>query len=306
MTSNEDKISGLTTTLLASGYILENTNRTADGLLLRYSHIDDFGCIIKHLVILGDRRLDRRVIDQINDRARREGSYLVVVGDADVPEGIPVLDYERYLAIFGGEVRTLLPLEEYYPENLRILGHNELPKGLTGKADNWFEIYVEAGLQFIFGNRVVRYGQERRGESVPDGVAFQDGSYILYDAKAAQSGFSVEAEHIRQFGKYVDDWYSRYGTSIGKPYVFLVVSGYFADTDPSLLGRSNDLKALTKGVSLSFLDTNTLGQAVGFYRQNPGLRKITDWYRVLANHLITYDVIKSHANSARKDNMLRG
>jgi hypothetical protein len=80
-------------------------------------------------------------------------------------------------------------------------------EGVSGRPDVLFEEYTHVALQFLLADRVIRYGQERRGEAVPDGIAFAQGQAILpYDAKAYAGGYEVSRDSVRQFGDYVWTW----------------------------------------------------------------------------------------------------
>jgi len=70
----------------------------------------------------------------------------------------------------GGPIKTWLPLLKDFPVVLDQLGHLKLPKGMSGKPDNLFEESVKQALQFAFASRVIRYGQARRFENVPEMV----------------------------------------------------------------------------------------------------------------------------------------
>ena len=110
--------------------------------------------------------------------------------------------------------RFFLILPEFI-ENLVILGHNQVPENLSGKADDLFEIYVHTALEFILGGRVVRYGQARLFEERPDGLAIPNPHFVaLYDTKAYTNGYKVTENSIRQFESYINyfvsiysDWY---------------------------------------------------------------------------------------------------
>lgn len=299
-----ERVVTLTTTLFAQGFLLESTRRVADALLMTYTREDEFGVKIPYLVALAENRLEEPALEAIRLVADREAAHLVIIGETSSASEVPVLSFDQFLARFGGGIRSLLPLEETFSEQLNQLGHNQVPPGLRGTADELFEVYVEAGLQFLLGRRIVRYGQERRGESVPDGVAVRQGGYILYDAKAAKDGYEVTAAAIRQFSKYVNDFHNRYLQLFGRAYVFLVVSGSFANDSNSLIARSQELYAQTGGVSLVFLDAGTLGDVVAYFSQHLQLREATDWNLVFANPIIKASTIKGIAEAAGRDGLL--
>lgn len=115
--------------------------------------------------------------------ARASNASLVIVSDGEkkvpAPTEVPVFNTGEFTARLGGVIDTFLPLEDTYAERLEELGRNKVPSGLAGRADDLFEAYVFAGLRFVLGRRVVRYGQERTFEVVPDGIALGLDSFNL-------------------------------------------------------------------------------------------------------------------------------
>src|SRR5690606_27184609 len=125
------------------------------------------------------------------------------------------------------------PLDPAFGEQLEQLARNNLPSGLVGRPDDLFEGHVRSGLEFLLGSPVIRYGQERRFESRPDGVAVGT-FFCLFDAKAYSKGYPIERESMRQFASYIgefQDRYRPYGTRIRS---FLVVSGKFPHREDTL------------------------------------------------------------------------
>ena len=86
------------------------------------------------------------------------------------------IEWDRFLNLFGGPIFGLSPLESDFGTQLNQLGQNKLPLGLEGKADDLFELYVRNAFEFIFGCKVIRYGQDRRFETRPDGIILQSGA----------------------------------------------------------------------------------------------------------------------------------
>jgi hypothetical protein len=176
-----------------------------------------------------------------------------------------------------------------------------LPPTLSGTASDLFETYGSAGLQFIIGRRVIRYGRARSGESVPDGIAIAGLNYALFDAKAASGGFKFDAETIRQFSRYVRDFSKRY-ENLGKPIAFICISGGFLDSPESLEARSRELYA-DCGTVLVVLSVPELVAAVRIFREDLQLRQFADWRKILTNTVLTTAQIEQHLRSAARDRL---
>jgi hypothetical protein len=298
-----DRVSVLTSTLFANGLLLENSRRVLGVLLLTYSFEDDFGCRIPYLIALADSEITPNTVESIQKVARNDNSHVVVVGEITGSIGVPFLSFDRFLARFGGPVASLLPLDPRFSEHLRTLGDNRLPLSLSGRPDDLFEEYVRAGLQFVLGRKVHRYGQTRRGEVVPDGYIPFDKSYLLYDAKASRGGYEVTVETIRQCADYVQDFGRRYD-SYGLPYGFLVLSGAFLNRD-GLLQRNRELYARTR-VPLVFMDADALVEAVGYLSANPALRRFIDWRAILAEVVVSAQTIRKAGAAVLRDAVVGG
>ena len=79
---------------------------------------------------------------------------------------------------------------------------NHLPTGVSGEPDVVYEKYVAAGLEFLLGSRVIRYGSQRRYDPLPDGLMLprSEGIVFPYDTKAASPAFTLGRDDIRRFG----------------------------------------------------------------------------------------------------------
>jgi hypothetical protein len=236
--------------------------------------------------------------------AQYERSALVVVGAATASDPVvPILSVHEFLGRLGGPVPALIPLEREYPERLRVLGHNALPSGLAGKADTIFEQYVHAGLQFILQDRVLRYGQDRLFEALPDGlVAGHRSPLMLYDAKAAKYGYDVTVNSIRQFADYVRKFHSRYETFTGRLYAFLLISGDFA-AEGTLEERSAQLFSEC-GVPLRTVTSEEMSKIVALFAERPSYRQAVDWKNVFSKTVITEAVVEENLKARIQDGVI--
>jgi hypothetical protein len=183
-------------TLVGSRFQLETVRNGPSYLLFECRRVDEFGVPIPYTFVLCDGPLDRASARAIEAAALRQGSHLMAIGEDG--GGLPEMSWTKFLARCGGAVKSWLPLEPEFADHLGELGHNRRIAGLEGRPDDLFEEYAQAGLQFLLADRVVRYGQDRRFERLPDGIAFaRNGLIILYDAKAYAAGYPVSTASVR-------------------------------------------------------------------------------------------------------------
>jgi hypothetical protein len=301
-----DFVPTLISTLLSNGFRVIDTAHKPAYLACTVARMDEFGVQHRYLIActpLGSV-LHGGDVDALRKLAAYKKTALVIVGaTAKLHPELAVLSHQTFLGRLGGPVSALLPLETVYPERLAALGRNTLPSGLSGAADTLFEEYVHAGLQFLFHERVHRYGQERSFEALPDGlVAGKRAPLMLYDAKAAVDGYDVTATTIRQFADYVNNFHDRYEHYIGRLYCFLAVSGEFQGP-ATLQGRADELYA-TCNVPLRFITANELGAIVQLFAERPAFRHVIDWKKILAKTSVTAADVTKHLEARRKDGIV--
>jgi len=291
--------------LVGSGFTPISVLPAPNYHLFNVSRTELLGTKVRYMIAVSSGRLSHSDIEWLVKEAQRQGEALVFVGETDFrPEDVPVISYAQFLDRLGGPIFSLLPLDEAYAVRLVTLGHNTLPADIIGKPDDLFEQYVHAGLQFLFRSRVVRYGQDRRGEPVPDGIAVgRSIPLMLYDVKAAAKGYKMNMEAVRQFADYVEEFHRSYETLIGKVGFFLVISGSFADDEDALEERSRDVQAKT-GVPLSFLTADVLGSIVKRLVQEPLLRPALNWSRIFARPVVRLQDVEKQLRSRAKDGVL--
>lgn len=303
--SQTDATALLVRTLLGAGFAIESVNRQVGGLLFQAKRLDEFGAAVDYLIVLAADPVETQTVEAWTALAESTSARLVVVTESN--PSAPHFQLREFCDRLGGAVTAWLPLEDTYTATLSALGHNGAVDGLPGRPDRLFEIYAHAGLSFIFHGRVLRYGQERLFEGIPDGagVGPPGQPFFLYDAKAATDGYSLTADTIRQFESYVTAFRRRYGHQIGNPHAFLVVSGHFQQQVAGLEERSRDLYAVA-GVPLVCIDAETLGSACQLVAGNLSLRTSLDWNRLLAGPTLRLDEIREQLAARQRDRILPG
>jgi hypothetical protein len=203
-------------------------------------------------------------------------------------------------SLLGGEVSSVLPLEAEYGRNLMTLAKNTLPTGMNGTPDDLFEAYVHAGFQFLLRGRVIRYGQNRRFEAVPDGLVLsKNAPLMLYDTKAAKEPFKITRTSIRQFADYIRQFHNRYEDFVGRVHAFLVVSNRF-QSRAALMIRSNELYG-DCGVPLICVTANSIAEMVSMFADRPVYRSVVDWKNIFVSPILKVDEVKKIVRARKRD-----
>jgi hypothetical protein len=291
-------------TLVANGFDVRKVTQKPHYALVSCARYDEFGGTIAYEFALCEQSLRSSEAAAVRRHAEHDKAIPVIVGSAGTSTEVSELQWNQFLGRCGGPVKSWLPLQADFGANLIELGHNRAVPGLLGRPDDLFEQYVHAGLQFILAEQVVRYGQNRRGEILPDGGAFgHRNPLFLYDAKAYESGYPLSRDGIRQFGDYVRRFHRKYETSVGRLAAFLVVSGHFADDSPALIRYSQDLQA-DCGIPLAYLTAAEMAQMTMALCKRPTFRNILDWNHILSRVIISFKDIRRHLTNAEKDRLV--
>jgi hypothetical protein len=289
-------------TLVANRYFLDGAVRHPAYVALRFHCYGQFTHCAKYTFAVCERELAEPESKALRKEAEETHSSLVVVDGGSVQNATSV-DWDEFLSQLGGPVESDLPRHPDFAGQLLKLAINQLPDGLIGTANEQFEDYVYAALQFVLPARVVRYGQERRFEKVPDGIAFgQDQPFILYDAKAYARGYPVKPDSVRQFADYVADFNRRYRRYIGRVHSFVVISGDFIG---NLENRSRELYEQCQ-VPMSYLRADDLAGIVLQFAANPRYRCSVNWYKILSQLHVTTQFVGLEIEKARRDKILEG
>lgn len=289
-------------TLTIGGFVLQGADRKPGYSLLYVYRTDEFGSRQQYCFALAEKILTKEQAEGAAIGAANYKANLVIVGESDAQ--FPKLSWDTFINIFGGPIFSTSVLDPDFGEKLKILGHDQLPPDLVGNPDDLFEIYVNLALGFILGGRVVRYGQARRFEPKPDGLAIPGLNFsALYDAKAYKDGYEVTANSIRQFKSYVEDFQNRY-QAYYRLNSFIVISGHFAHKTSTLIERSQELTAEC-GIPLSFLDANSLSQIVMLFCQHPLARRSVNWRRVFTKVVVKLELIEEELQMINKDGVIK-
>jgi hypothetical protein len=301
----ERKLAAIVNTLIGSGFQLVNVTSKPSYLLLRVYRTDEFGNRQRYVFAYsGDNTLKAPAIAGLRKVAAKDTAPLVIIGRAEKSDPIiPILTLAQFVGQMGGSVPTFLPLEPAYPAQLAELGLNKKPSGLMGKADELFEAYVHAGLQFLLQRKVIRYGQDRLFETVPDGLVLGRNSIqLLYDCKAYKKGYPLSRDAIRQFSDYVRSFHQRYESYIGRLHAFLVISGKF-QSDATLDTRSQELYSECQ-VPLVFMSAATLGEVVTLFANARRYRSTIDWKVIFSATTIEAKAVKAQLSARKKDKVI--
>lgn len=290
-------------TLMACRFQLVSGTRKPSYMLLEMERYDEFGHKSPYMFAQCERKLSESEILGLKSIAETKGVPLVIIGEIDGNNrGVVCISESRLFGKLGGAIQSFLPLEPDYGDHLTVLGRNALPDGLLGEADDLFEIYVQQGLEFLLQERVVRYGQERNFEVVPDGLITSNSFVFLYDCKAAKDGYAFGRDSIRQFSDYVKSFHQRYSAYAPRIHSFLVVSGFFKSPD-TLNDRSQELYAECQ-VPLACLTSDEMKLIVELFTAQPTFRRSVDWKKIFSSVIITADAVRKNLEERKKDKVI--
>jgi len=289
-------------TLTVGGFTLEKANRFPGYALIYMYRYDEFGVKQKYCFSLFEKKPESEQIEAAKIAANHNKAELVIISPTAIPETSNV-EWKRFLNIFGGAVYSYSPLDPEFRNYLKQLGLNILPAGLQGKPDDLFELYVHKALEFIFGCKVHRYGQERRFEARPDGIILQDRIFsALYDTKAYSKGYDVTVDSIRQFGSYVTEFRNRYNQYF-ELHSFIVISGSFPHTKATLESRSRQLLSEVN-IPLVFLTTESVVQIIDLLSNFPSARRSINWRKIFVNPVIEPNLVLTELQLINKDKII--
>jgi hypothetical protein len=266
---------------------------------------DGLGAEAKAVLLLApdaSAALAQRVQGEAN---RYGGVCIYITTDPQKPLGFDCsYTLGEFFAVLGGEVSVDRILRADLREVLVELGHNRLPQGFVGSPDDLLEDYSKECLQFLLECPVRRYGQERKFEKRPDGLALgRRDLNLFFDSKAYGDRFHPSADDIRRFATYVDDFNNAYAAFVGCISTFVVISGSFSENREAVLEKSNDLLALCH-TPLSCISSATLAEMVQLSRSAGQARGTVDWKRVFVPGLVETSRLESQLSKVQKDRII--
>jgi hypothetical protein len=293
--------------LVGAGFTVTNTTTKPSYFVAHAKRFDEFGIASRYVFgYCTSGALSAADRATLNKLALENLASLVIAGNIEPgTDGVGVcIGKEDLLAKLGGAVMSLLPLEPEYTAQLLSLAKNQLPDGLIGKADDMFERYVHAGFQFLLRGRVLRYGQERRFEALPDGLVLNSSApLMLYDCKATESVYEITRDTIRQFADYVRSFQARYGNYLEEPHAFVIVAPDFQRLS-TLHGRSNELYAHCH-VPLVCLTASALAACVRLFVERPLLRTAIDWKEIFVPPMVEVSNLEKQVTARVNDRVIR-
>lgn len=287
-------------TLLLNGYTIDSVQRSDAAQIFEAHRVDELGARVAYAFLIATNP-GESVMAPFIKRAEELRATPIGLGDFSTPL-FPVLSFSAFYGILGGSVDEGIVYDDELPIKLDHLGHNRVPAGLSGKADDLLEEFTKQGLQFVTGRRSRRYGKERLFEPVPDGIVFEDLA-ILVDSKAYSAGFRIEADDIKRFASYVTDFNNRYRNELGSIHSFVVVTGNFQQDIAALEGRRGELYAECQ-TQLTCLKASDLGEMVKQIRLAPNYRKAIAWKRLFSMLVLTPDLLRQEIERIRKDGVV--
>lgn len=292
---------------MAAGFDIDRVERKPNFLALHTGRSDEFGNTNRYLIAYaGDSPISDADAEILRKIASLERSALVIVSNnISLNTDAPVLTKSELFGRLGGALSSVVPLEPEYAEQLLTLASNKLPPGLAGTPDDLFEAYAHAGLQFLLRGRVIRYGQERKFEIVPDGLIIGGHApLMLYDCKAANERFDFSQTTIRQFSDYIKRFHKQCEAYVGRLHAFVAISDEFQSAD-TLLARSNELYS-DSGVNLVCMTASALGATVSIFAERPIFRSVVDWKSLFVPPIFEAKKVKQAVEARIRDGVVQG
>ena len=177
------RLRNIVRTILLNGYIIDSFARPATGAFLILVRKRDVLGGEARIVLLFADTVSSGLRSRLVGDAKRHDAAAVHISERipnGIANGIQQIALADFYNLLGGEIRT----DRIFAKNLRRvmdeLGHNRVPSSFSGKPDDLLEAYSEECLEFLLECPVRRYGQERRFEPLPDGLALGRNKFNLY------------------------------------------------------------------------------------------------------------------------------
>jgi len=289
-------------TLLIDGFHLDAVRRSPGHVVLNVHRYDRFGVSIAYSIVLFEEAANSTALAGFSKAAEYDRCHPLVVAPA-APEGVHAISLERFLSLLGGAVDEAIVRRSDIAGVLNTLGRHTLPEGMAGDPEDRLEEAVAAALQFLIGDRAHRWGIDRRFEALPDGVV-PAAFVLLYDAKSYSAAYGVDADDVRRFADYVNEFNRRYGSILGSVFAFIVVTGEFAHGDDQHARRSAELYAECR-TTLCHITARALGEMVALLRGRASLRSTLDWKPLLARHSVSLADVEAEVARLERDGLIK-
>jgi hypothetical protein len=289
-------------TLITNGFNIAQVIRiTPENYAINVFKFDKLGAKVSYSLFFSDDDSITPPIKQLSTIAKSFESKPILISDKIDTSSYETFTTENFFALFGGIINTGLILIPNLENILDELGHNKVPSGLVGNADDLHELYAKECLQFVTNSPTRRYGIDRLFTSLPDGVVLgKDKMLLLYDSKAYKDGFNFTADDIKRFASYVNDFNSRYSSYLGTVFSFIVISGHFNDSKISITNKSDDLYRLCN-CKISCITSSELGKIVKLLKKSPEYRESINWRNIFSELIIETKQIEKEIKRIIKD-----
>jgi hypothetical protein len=283
-------------TLLLNGYAIQGVRRTEPATTVDVQRTDEFGAIVEYSLLFATAPEDG-VLAPFRRQATEKHATPIGIGTFSAP--FKVISESEFFRLLGGSIDEDIVHDDDLPDKLNALGHNDVPAGLQGDADDLLEEFTKQCLQFATARRSRRYGRDRLFQPVPDAIVLGD-LFMLIDTKAYRNGFSIQADDIRRFASYVNDFNDRYKQVQQAVYSFIVVSGSFPQSRDTLDARRGEFYAACS-TQLTCLTARDLGRIVGLLRKAPATRRLINWKRAFACLQLTPEFVEQEISRITAD-----
>lgn len=302
----KEELSNLICTLTINGFHLGKVERLSpDNVILNCHKFDKLGGTANYILLLSDDKTESSSCDTLAKMASHDKkAKAILINNCFESTRFDTHTKEKFFEFLGGMVNTGLILIPNLPDILDQLGHNKVPTGLAGRADDLHELYIKECLQFVMNSPVRRYGIDRAFQKLPDGVVLgKDRILIPIDSKAYTSGYGISADDIKRYAFYCNDFRQRYSNDFGPVYSFLVVTGSLLDSEEAIANRSSELYNEC-GVKLNCVESKVLGLIVEALKNEPQFKSALNWKNVFLNPKIELKQFNKELDRIKKDKIL--
>ena len=291
-------------TLIANGFHLNTIRRISAGkAILNVHKFDLFETKINYSLLYSPKPPPLSVVSTFLSQAKRNHSNPIGIGSINQPS-LKSFPIKTFFKMLGGEVNSSLVVNRNIESILNTLGRNKLPLRMEGKPDDLLEEHVTQCLQYLLNHPARRYGQDRRFESLPDGIAIGPNDIVLqFDTKAYSQGFSFELDDIKRFASYINDYHQKYESYLGRMFSFLVVTSVFNQSMKTLEGKSNALYEMCQ-IKLCCLEARELARMVKCFIGKNQFKSSVNWKKVFSELKPTCNALKKQVRQLEFDKIL--